>query len=187
MCIQLWGQAILVKDLLTKVLITTQDLWMQNSQVQTYIVMSTAHLSIHLVFQLCVLIMMGLSCTLMYCACRTYPQEGHSLYIIFCNTWDEDECFGMLLWKKGTLNEYFIIIKNSLKVFQICFHKWIPYLHLSELQKFPSELISCKATSFFASYFDRKKWKWLHRGTDYLWASKQYPGMRWTLKLFQNM
>jgi hypothetical protein len=64
-------------DLLTKVLTTTQDLRMQNSQLQTYIVISTAHLSIHLIFQLCVLIMMGRVapwCTVLV---------GHTLFVYY--------------------------------------------------------------------------------------------------------
>lgn len=125
MCIQLWGQAILVKTCSHKSF--NKD--PRSSNAKFTVTKIYCHVNSSCInspdFSIICVNHDASSCTLMHCACRIYPPEGHSLYIIFCNTWDEDECFGMLLWKNGTLNEYFIIIKNSLKAFQIRLHKWI--------------------------------------------------------------
>lgn len=124
-CIQLWGKAILAKTCSHK----SFNHHPRSSNAKFTVTNIYCHVNSSFInspdFSIMCVNHDGLSCTLMYCACRAYPQEGHSLYIKFCNTWDEDECFGMLLWKNGTLNEYFIINKNSLKIFQISFHKWI--------------------------------------------------------------
>ncbi len=104
MCIQLWGQAILVKTCSHK----SFNHHPRSSNAKFTLTNIYCHVNSSFINSPDFSIMSvnnhyGLSCTLMYCACRTYPQEGHSLYIIFCNTWDEDECFVICCYEKMEL------------------------------------------------------------------------------------